>query len=140
MRASLLAGLAFGNSDVGAVHCLSESVGALFDTPHGVANAVFLPYVMDFNRPAAAARYADLARRIGFAGDDSDRLAESLIRKVKDLSRTLDIPRFKDLDIPPDRFPEIADKSFANNSNPSNPREVTRVDYQQILENAYRTG
>jgi alcohol dehydrogenase len=140
MRASLLAGLAFGNSDVGAVHCLSESVGALFDTPHGVANAVFLPYVMDFNRPAAAARYADLARRIGIAGEDHNKLAESLIQKVKDLSRTLDIPRFKDLDISPGHFFEVAEKSFANNSNPSNPREAALIDYQQILENAYRSG
>jgi alcohol dehydrogenase len=139
MRASLLAGLAFGNSDVGAVHCLSESVGALFDTPHGVANAVFLPYVMDFNRPAASARYAELARRIGLIGEGLDRLAVGLIEKVKDLSRALAIPRFKDLDISPDCFPEIAEKSFSNNSNSSNAREATREDYQQILENAYRT-
>jgi alcohol dehydrogenase len=103
-----------------------------------VANAVFLPYVMDFNRPAASARYAELARRIGLIGEGLDRLAVGLIEKVKDLSRALAIPRFKDLDISPDCFPEIAEKSFSNNSNPSNAREATREDYQQILENAYR--
>ncbi len=138
MRASLLAGLAFGNSDVGAVHCLSESVGALFDTPHGVANAVFLPYVMEFNRPAASGRYAELARRIGLTGEDPGRLTEGLIQKIEDLSRAIDIPRFKDLDISPDRFSEIADTSFANNSNPSNPREAAAADYRKILEDAFR--
>ncbi len=62
MLGSLVAGMSFGNSDVGAVHCLSESVGALFDIPHGIANAVLLPFVMEFNLPAAAPKYARIAR------------------------------------------------------------------------------
>ena len=65
MMGSLLAGMAFGNSDVGAVHCLAESIGSLYDTPHGVANAVFLPFVMEFNLPAASGKYALAAAAVG---------------------------------------------------------------------------
>jgi len=73
MKGSLLAGMAFGNSDVGAVHCLAESIGSLYDTPHGLANAVFLPLVMEFNLPAAADKYALAAAAIG-----RDRVTKSL--------------------------------------------------------------
>lgn len=136
MKASVLAGLAFGNSDVGAVHCLSESVGALFDTPHGVANAVFLPFVMRFNLTAAAPRYAELAGAIGLAGDSAEPQARHLIQRVRALSRAVRIPHFRELGIPEDRFPEIAEKSAANNSNPSNARVASVEDYLDILRSA----
>ena len=55
---SLLAGMAFGNADVGAVHCLGESLGGVFDTPHGLACAVFLPAVLEFNAVADPAKHA----------------------------------------------------------------------------------
>ncbi len=65
---STVAGMAFGNSDVGAVHCLGESVGALYDAPHGVANAVFLPLIMEFN-VASGPREARSGRpRLGSGG------------------------------------------------------------------------
>ncbi len=140
MRASVLAGMAFGNSDVGSVHCLSESVGALFDTPHGVANAVFLPYIMEFNLPAAAARYGDLAFSMGMDASTPEKAGQRLIQKVRQLSRELSIPRFRDLGIPPESYLEIAQKSAANNSNPSNAREVTAQDYLNILEQAAQAG
>ncbi|MDP9366929.1 MAG: iron-containing alcohol dehydrogenase, partial [Chloroflexota bacterium] len=65
MTASLIAGMAFGHADVAAVHCLAEAVGGRYDTPHGVANAVFLPHVFAHNAPAAPGRHADLARALG---------------------------------------------------------------------------
>lgn len=136
MKSSLLAGLSFGNSDVGAVHCLSESVGALLDTPHGVANAVFLPFVMEFNLPAASGRYAELARAVGLEGGTPESLARRLIREIRELAGAIGIPEFQHLGIPEERFREIADKSFANNSNPSNVREVSAEDYLGILERA----
>jgi alcohol dehydrogenase len=140
MKASLLAGLGFGNSDVGAVHCLSESVGALLDTPHGVANAVFLPYVMEFNLPAASGRYADLARAAGLEGGDTESLARRFIQEIRELAGAIGIPEFKRLGIPEERFREIADKSFANNSNPSNARDASAEDYLGILERAQSEG
>jgi alcohol dehydrogenase len=136
MLGSLLAGFAFGNSDVGAVHCLAESVGSLFDTPHGVANSVFLPWVMDYNLPVSQARYAELERLAGGDDHDDQRAALGLIERVRRLSRSLGIPPFEKLGIGPEYFREIAEKSAANNSNPSNPRPVGVEDYLGILRRA----
>jgi alcohol dehydrogenase len=137
MLGSMIAGMAFGNSDVGAVHCIAEAVGSLYDTPHGVANSVFLPYVMEFNLPAAKNRYAEIARIAGIQEKENVAAAQKLIRKIKDLSRSLSIPSFRDLGVEKDKFAEIAEKSFQNNSNPSNPREAGVADYMGILEKAY---
>ena len=159
MMGSLLAGLAFGNSDVGAVHCLAESIGSLYDTPHGLANAVFLPLVMEFNLPAASGKYAlaerpcdpgdtqaaglgPVTRRDGTAAggrpmtEGDEEAARRLIAKVRALSRELSIPSFRDLNIPEADFPLIARKSFENNSNPSNPRTAGLSDYLQLLGRA----
>jgi alcohol dehydrogenase len=138
MLGSLLAGMAFGNSDVGAVHCLAESIGALYDTPHGVANAVLLPFVMEFNREAAGAKYARIAELAGVGAGGREEAAARLIQKILEFSRALSIPAFKDLGIPESDFELIAQKSFENNSNPSNPREATAADYLGILQRAHR--
>jgi alcohol dehydrogenase len=136
MLGSLLAGFAFGNSDVGAVHCIAESVGSLLDTPHGVANAIFLPYVMEFNLPVAARRFAEISRLAGIHEVDDYEAARILIQKIKNLSRKLSIPSIKDIGLEETHFPEVAKKSFANNSNPSNPRETRTEDYMEILSRA----
>jgi alcohol dehydrogenase len=138
MLASTLAGIAFGNSDVGAVHCLAESVGGLYDVPHGVANSIFLPFVMAFNLSVVQSRYAHVARHIGVYQKENERdAAQTLIKAVKRLSFSLNIPSFKSLGIKKSEFLDIAQRSVQNNSNPSNPREVTVTDYVTILENAF---
>jgi len=137
MLGSMLAGFAFGNSDVGAVHCIAESVGSLFDTPHGAANAIFLPYVMEFNMPVAARRFAEISRLAGIHEVDDYEAAQLLIQKIRNLSRKLKIPSVKEIGLEEMHFPEIAQKSFANNSNPSNPREARAEDYIQILSRAF---
>jgi alcohol dehydrogenase len=138
MLGSMLAGIAFGNSDVGAVHCISEAVGSLYDTPHGVANAIFLPYVMDFNLPVSARRYAEMSRLAGIHEVDDYEAANMLIQKIRGLSRKLGIPSVKDIGLEEAHFPQIAQKSAANNSNPSNPREASVRDYIGILFRAYQ--
>jgi alcohol dehydrogenase len=138
MLGSVLAGMAFVNSDVGAVHCLAESIGAIYNTPHGLANAVLLPFVMEFNVPAAGAKYARVAALAGVEAKDQEEAAACLIHKIRALSRALSIPKFKDLGIPERDFELIAKKSFENNSNPSNPREATAADYLAILSRASR--
>lgn len=135
---STLAGMAFGNSDVGAVHCLSEAVGSLYDTPHGVANSVFLPLVMEFNLPVVKDKYAEIACIAGVEGEDKDALAQNLIERVKVLSRVMEIPSLADIGVQEDDFPEIAEKSFQNNSNPSNPREAAVEDYLDILKKMFK--
>jgi alcohol dehydrogenase len=136
MYGSMVAGLAFGNADVTAVHCISESIGALYDIPHGVANAMFLPHVLDYNLPACTRKMAALARTTGIDAVSDDQAAKMFIQKIKDLSRALKIPTFPDLNIGSDQFPLIADMSFKNNSNASNPRDLGQADYRNILEAA----
>ncbi len=138
MLGSMLAGFAFGNSDVGAVHCIAESVGSLLDTPHGVANAIFLPYVMEFNLPVSARRFAEIARLAGIREADDDEAARMLIQKIKTLSQKLQIPSVKEIGLKEEHFPEIAQKSFANNSNPSNPRDANVDDYMEILSRTFQ--
>lgn len=140
MKGSLLAGLAFGNSDVGAVHCLAESVGSMLDTPHGVANAIFLPYVMEYNLPAVERKYAEIARMISIGKPDDGEAASSLIQDLKALARRLGIPSLRETGVSREHFDDIAQKSFENNSNPSNPRQVSHDGYLSILEKAYAGG
>ncbi len=134
MLGSMLAGIAFCNSDVGASHCLAEALGSLYDTPHGVANSVFLPYVMEFNLPAAKKRYAEIAKLAEIEEDDEKEAASELIQMIKFLSASLNIPHFKELGVEERKFNEIARKSFENNSNSSNPREASAEDYLAILK------
>jgi alcohol dehydrogenase len=138
MLGSLFAGMAFGNSDVGAVHCLAEAIGSLYDAPHGVANAVFLPYVMEFNLKAVTKKYAKIAAVSGIEAEDKEEAATWLIDKVRMFSRAFSIPSFKDLGVPEGDFALIARKSFENNSNASNPRPVTAEDYLAILRQVHQ--
>jgi alcohol dehydrogenase len=82
MLASTLAGMAFGNSDVGAVHCIAETIGGLYDVPHGIANAIFLPSVMEYNLPASKERYAHIARLLGCTSKEDTTAAKALIEKI----------------------------------------------------------
>ncbi|MFC2156304.1 iron-containing alcohol dehydrogenase [Acidobacteriota bacterium] len=139
MLGSLLAGMSFGNSDVGAVHCIAESIGSMYDTPHGVANAVFLPFVMEFNLPACQTRFAKLASAAGLSGGDELSSAANLIERVRELSSALGIPQVTELGIADGDLAEIARKSFENNSTPSNPRDVSADDYAAIISRALRS-
>ena len=137
MFGSTMAGFAFGNSDVTAVHCISESIGALYDIPHGVANSIFLPHVLSYNLPECFEKMAVLARTVGIGEADDNQASRAFIQMIRDLSKRLGIPLFKDLEIGENQFEKIADMAFENNSSPSNPRELEREDYLQILEAAY---
>ena len=140
MYASTIAGMAFGNADVAAVHCISEAIGGLYDTPHGVANSVFLPWVFDFNKAADPHRHADVAEALGIARDgrSDDAVATDGARLLEDLSERIGIPRFSGLPgVDPADFDRLAEASEANGSTPSNARPITRADYRHILEAAY---
>ena len=139
MFGSTIAGFAFGNSDVTAVHCISESIGALYDIPHGVANSIFLPHVLSYNLPDCFVKMATLARQTGIVEVDDMSAARFFIQNIKALSKKLGIPLFKDLEIRKDQFERISQMSFENNSTPSNPRELGQEDYLKILENAYES-
>lgn len=137
MYGSTIAGFAFGNSDVTAVHCISESIGALYDVPHGEANSIFLPYVLDYNMPECTEKMAILSREAGIRESDDTKACQQFVDLIKKLSVRLKIPSFKDLNINVDQFDIIADMSFRNGSTPSNPRTLEKSDYLKIFENAH---
>jgi alcohol dehydrogenase class IV len=88
------AGLAFSNSSVALVHGMSRPIGAHFHVPHGLSNAMLLPAITRFSVPGAEARYAEAARRIGFAGstDNDGTAAAKLISGLEKLNRDLSVP------------------------------------------------
>jgi len=136
MYGSSIAGFAFGNSDVTAVHCISESIGALYDVPHGEANSIFLPYVLDYNMSACSDKIAVLAQEVGIKESDNVKASQQFIDLIRRLSERLKIPRFKDFNIKKEQFDIIADMSYRNGSTPSNPMKLERSDYLKILEKA----
>ena len=139
---STMAGMAFGNSTVGAVHCVGEALGGLYDTPHGVAIAVFLPAVFRFNSAADLARHADVAKAMGVdaAAGDPAALAELGAAAIERLMADVDIPRLADLPgVDPADFDELARVSAGFSVSQMNPREIAAADYLAILHETYRT-
>lgn len=130
MRASTLAGLAFGNADVAAVHCLSETLGGRWNLPHGLANAVLLTPVLRYNLAACADKMASLETALP---PGSGRGAEGVLQAIESLVRDLGIPQFRDLGIPEDTYPWIAERAAQNGSNASNAREMGVEEYLELL-------
>ena len=134
--ASLLAGMAFGNADVAAVHCLAEALGGRYDTPHGVANAVMLPPVMRYNIVTAPDRHADIATALGIDTRDltADVAADRAVDAVAALAHRLEIPRLTELDrVTAADFGALALTAAANSSTPSNARPIDAAGYEAIL-------
>lgn len=142
MMASLIAGMAFSNADVAAVHCLAEALGGRYDTPHGVANAVMLPPVMRFNDQVVTERHAEIAEAMGVATRATPRsdAAAAAIGAIAALTVAVGIPAFHDLPgVDPSDFAALATVAEANTSTPSNARPITADDYEQILRDAWTT-
>lgn len=111
--ASLIAGMAFGNADIASVHCISEAIGGMYDTPHGVGNAIFLPFVFSHNRDADLRRHADVAYALGIDPTlDAATAAERAVEQLFSMSKELGIPRFsKVAGVREEDFQAIAEKS-----------------------------
>lgn len=140
INGSLMAGAAFINSNVGAVHAISETIGAWFDTPHGVGNSIFLPYVMKYNVPANPERFAEVAKRMGIDGTGmtTEELAYAGAEKIKELNERVKIPKLKDLDyIKEENFRAIAERSAENVLSDDNAREIDADAYLQLIYEAY---
>jgi len=135
MEASTLAGMAFGNADVGGVHCLSETIGARWDLPHGLLNAVLLAPVLRSHLPVLRDRLAPLDARLpgGTASSDPAERAERVLLSIEALAAAVGIPPFADLNIPEKEHPWIAKRAAENGSNPSNPRPMGPPEYLEIL-------
>ncbi len=141
MIGSTMAGMAFINSNVGAVHAIAETIGAKYGIAHGVANSLFLPYVMEYNIPAEPYRYSVVAERLGVERTpemSNEDHAYAGVQFIKKLNRDLQIPCFKDLKgIDPEEFDLIAEKSAKNPLSIDNARTIEKADYLEILKKAY---
>lgn len=138
---SLLAGLCFGSSDVASVHCLAEALGGLYDTPHGLANAVFLRPVLEFNIIGHEPLHAELARKMGFASrmDSTDAACEKLLAGVAGWLDQLHIPSLSELPhVQQTDARRIVELAFANKSTPSNVRIIDTEGYASIVERAFQ--
>jgi alcohol dehydrogenase len=143
MEGSYLAGLGLAMSGVGAVHALAYPLGAFFDIPHGTANAVMLPYVLEYNFPGDIDKFSDISLAMGEEFGYSDRDTAALAAKaVFDLSRDIGIPHsLKELDIPEYAIPEMAEAAMkVERPILNNPRPMTTEVAENIYTSAFNGG
>jgi alcohol dehydrogenase class IV len=138
---ALLAGIAFGNSGVAAVHALAYPLGARFHVSHGIANGLLLPYVMEFNLSADPARYATIAEVLGAStgGLMPMQAATQGVRFIKELIRNIGIPhRLRDLGIPKEALEGMAVATMdVTRLLANNPKTLTLDDVRNIWQNAW---
>lgn len=135
MRASTLAGMAFTNADVAAVHCLSESIGGFYDLPHGKLNAILLEPVFRYSRPAISERLAALDTTL-FGSDPRSperERADHFLAELLSLMRRLRIPAFSTLGVPKEDHRRIAEAATRNGSNRSNAQPMSVSSYLELL-------
>ena len=126
---SLLAGIAFSHSDVGSVHCMAEALGGVYDAPHGICNAVLLPYVMEYNVEFCLEKYSRIAQAMGEVFYTIEEGAMKAVERVKELAVDVGLPSFKSLGVKEEDLEKLADMAAKNISTESNPREMTKEDY-----------
>lgn len=127
--AQYIAGMAFSNVGLGVVHGMAHPLGAIFDIPHGVANALLLPVVMEFNASAALDKYVDIAKAMGVYQAEMTReeAADAAVAAVKALAVRVGIPQhLTELGIKEDDLDKLSEAAFADVCTPGNPREVTK--------------
>ena len=132
-----IAGMGFPNVGLGIVHSMAHPLGALYDTPHGVANAIILPTVMEFNAPETGEKYREIARAMGVKGVDS--MTQSEYRKaavdaVKKLSKDVGIPADLKEIVKHEDIPFLAQSAYDDACRPGNPREVTVEEIAKLYE------
>ena len=132
-----IAGMGFSNVGLGIVHSMAHPLGALYDTPHGVANAIILPTVMEYNAPYTGEKYRDIAKAMGVEGVDAMSLEEAraaACAAVAKLSKDVGIPqdlkeivKHEDLDF-------LSESAYADACRPGNPRETSVEEIKALYE------
>ena len=145
--AQCLAGMAFSNALLGIVHSMAHKTGAAFSTghiTHGLANAMYLPYVIKYNAkdPVAAKRYAEIARRVGLEGSSEQSLINSLCEKINEFNVILGIPAtLKEFGIKEDEFKEkvsaVAENAVGDACTGSNPRAIDPATMERLFTCIY---
>lgn len=136
---SMMAGFAFNSAVLGLVHSIAHPLSAHFHLPHGVANAIGLPYVMEYNVQTAPARFKEIAAAMGIdvTGMSDAAAAQAAVELVKNFNKELEIPTLKDCGVTKDMFDRLAEDALQEISTLFNPRDPSKEDVLAILEKAY---
>ena len=138
--AQYIAGMGFSNVGLGIVHSMAHSLGAFFDTPHGLANSILLPHVMRFNGQVCPDLFRNMGRAFGLnmEGLNDYEVIETIVDAIQELSKSMNIPqRLRDVGIPKEMIPQLAVQAINDACTPGNPREVTVDDLITIYNQAY---
>lgn len=130
-----IAGMGFSNVGLGIVHSMAHPLGAVYDTPHGVANAIILPTVMEYNAPATGEKYRNIAKAMGVTGVDDMSLEDArkaAVDAVKQLSQDVGIPEnLKDI-VKPEDVDFLAQSAYDDACRPGNPRETSVEEIKEL--------
>ena len=129
-----VAGMGFSNVGLGIVHSMAHPLGALYDTPHGVANAIILPTVMEYNAPATGEKYREIARAMGVDGVDNmtqEEYRRAAVDAVRKLSQDVGIPADLKEIVRPEDVPFLAQSAYDDACRPGNPRDTS---VEEIVE------
>ena len=132
-----VAGMGFSNVGLGIVHSMAHPLGALYDTPHGVANAIILPTVMEYNAPATGEKYREIARAMGVQGVDSmtqEEYRKAAIDAVRKLSEDVGIPADLKAIVKEEDIPFLAQSAYDDACRPGNPRETSVEEIAELYK------
>ena len=138
--AQYIAGMGFSNVGLGIVHAMAHQLGAVYDTPHGLANAILLPYVMEFNKSKCAQKYTMIADSLELPTDGLgyNEVSVVLINYIRGLEITLAIPqKLRDIGVNEEDLRMLSEKAINDPCTPGNPIDVTVEDIYNIYKNAY---
>ena len=132
-----IAGMGFSNVGLGIVHSMAHPLGALYDTPHGVANAIILPTVMEYNAPATGEKYRDIAKAMGVTGVDDMSLEDArkaAVDAVRKLSQDVGIPADLSEIVKREDLDFLARSAFDDACRPGNPRDTSVAEIKALYE------
>lgn len=140
--AQCLAGMAFSNALLGITHSMAHKTGAVFHIPHGCANAIYLPYVIDFNKKECSKRYVKIAKRLNLSGQTDLELIDALTNMIKELNLKMNIPlSLKDYGVNEEEFKKkvtlISQRAVEDACTGANPRNVTPSEMEKIFNCVY---
>lgn len=140
--AQCLAGMSFSNALLGIVHSMAHKTGPVFRIPHGCANAIYLPYVIDYNKKECLDDYAELARSIGLQGDSKEALVDAFTAMIRQMNMEMNIPlSLKEYGVCKEEFEEnlekISENAVKDACTGSNPRATTKEDFARLFSCIY---
>ena len=132
-----IAGMGFSNVGLGIVHSMAHPLGALYDTPHGIANAIILPTVMEYNAEATGEKYRDIAKAMGVEGTENmsqEEYRKAAVDAVKQLSKDVGIPDDLKEIVKREDIPFLAQSAYDDACRPGNPKETSVEDITKLYE------